>query len=108
MVTISGLISSISMSFSMNMRYRFLISATHCLTWPPVRPRAKATRRPWKSDSPEAGSTLKLTIFSGVEAATSSMSMPPSVEATKLMREVPRSTSSARYSSRSMSLPSSM
>jgi hypothetical protein len=35
-----------------------------------------------------AGSTLKDRIFSGVEAATSSMSMPPSVEQTKEMRLV--------------------
>ncbi len=35
---------------------------------------------------PEAGSTVKVRIFSGVLAATSSMSMPPSVEQTKAMR----------------------
>ena len=38
----------------------------------------------------------KVTIFSGVWAATSSMSMPPSVEATTATREVSRSTSSER------------
>ena len=37
----------------------------------------------------------------------SALIAPPSVEATKLMREVERSTSSARYSSRAMSEPSS-
>ena len=35
-------------------------------------------------------------IFSGVECATSSMSMPPSVEATTATRLVSRSTSSDR------------
>ena len=55
------------------------------------------------ADRPEAGSTEKLTIFSGVSWATSSMSMPPSVEATKEMRLVWRSISRARYSSRAMS-----
>ena len=45
---------------------------------------------------PEAGSTVKFSSFSGVFAATSSMSMPPSVEQTKAMREDFRSISSAR------------
>ena len=35
---------------------------------------------------PEAGSTVRVTIFSGVLAATASMSTPPSVEATKATR----------------------
>ena len=35
---------------------------------------------------PVAGSTVRVTIFSGVSAATSSMSMPPSVEAMKATR----------------------
>ena len=35
---------------------------------------------------PEAGSIVKVSTFSGVFAATSSMSMPPSVEQTKAMR----------------------
>ena len=35
---------------------------------------------------PEAGSTVSVTIFSGVFAATASMSTPPSVEATKATR----------------------
>jgi hypothetical protein len=45
---------------------------------------------------PVAGSIEKLTILSGVLCATSSMSMPPSVEATKATREVERSTSAER------------
>ena len=43
--------------------------------------------------TPVAGSIEKLTIFSGVLWATSSMSMPPSVEATNAILEVARSTS---------------
>ncbi len=43
--------------------------------------------------TPVAGSTEKVTIFSGVSWATCSMSMPPSVETTKAIREVARSTS---------------
>ena len=45
---------------------------------------------------PEAGSTVKVRICSGVFAATSSMSMPPSVEQTKAMRLELRSMRSAR------------
>ena len=40
-------------------------------------------------------------------SATSSISMPPSVDAMTVMREVARSTSSERYSSRLMSQPAS-
>ena len=41
--------------------------------------------------TPVAGSIEKVMIFSGVLCATSSMSMPPSVETTKATREVARS-----------------
>ena len=41
---------------------------------------------------PAAGSTCTVKIFSGVSRATSSMFMPPSVEAMKATREVSRST----------------
>ena len=47
-------------------------------------------------------------IFSGVFAATSSMSMPPSVEAISVTREVARSTSRLTYSSRAILQPCSM
>ncbi len=43
-----------------------------------------------------AGSIWMVWIFSGVEWATSSMSMPPSVETTTATRLVSRSTSSER------------
>ena len=42
------------------------IRSTHCLTCGPSSPRAKATRRPWKPEMPEAGSTVKVRTFSGV------------------------------------------
>ncbi len=44
-------------------------------------PRPKAILRPWKAWKPVAGSIHSLRIFSGFLAATSSISMPPSVEA---------------------------
>ena len=43
-----------------------------------------------------AGSTLTVRIFSGVEAATSSMSMPPSEDPMKVMRLLDRSTNTIR------------
>ncbi len=45
---------------------------------------------------PVAGSIATLRIFSGVRAATSSISMPPSVEAMTVMRLVARSISMPR------------
>ena len=48
-----------------------------------------------------------LKIRSGVFAATSSMSMPPSGLAIRIGRAAPRSRISARYSSRAMPSPSS-
>ena len=50
--------------------------------------------------------TLRVWIFSGVSAATCSMSTPPSLEAMKVIDWVERSTSTDRYSSLSMSVPS--
>jgi hypothetical protein len=44
-------------------------------------------------------------IFSGVFAATSSMSMPPAAEATNAMRPVSRLSSRLRYSSRAIFEP---
>src|SRR5882762_5599415 len=58
--------------------------------------------------SPVPGSMNALWIFSGVLAATSSMSMPPSLEAMSATRCVPRSTTMPTYSSFLMSAPSSM
>ena len=49
--------------------------------------------RAWNGWIPVAGSMAILWIFSGVLAATSSMSMPPSVEAMIVIREVARSIS---------------
>ena len=52
---------------------------------------------------PTAGSMVSLMIFSGVLAATSSISMPPSVLAIITGRDDERSSSTARYSSFLMS-----
>ena len=76
-------------------------------SWPPARPRPKPSLRAWKPETPEAGSMATFRIFSGWLCATSSISMPPSVEAMIMMREVSRSTSRERYSSRLMSQPAS-
>ena len=61
-----------------------------------------------EAEMPVAGSTVKDRIFSGVFAATSSMSMPPSVEPTKAMRlDCGRRAARGRARGRS-SEPSSM
>jgi hypothetical protein len=49
-----------------------------------------------RTGCPVTGSTVMVTIFSGVSCATFSMSMPPSVEATIATREDSRSTSIER------------
>ena len=52
----------------------------------PSRPRPAAIRVAWKSSSPKAGSIVSFRIFSGVSAATSSISVPPSVDAMTMLR----------------------
>ncbi len=51
---------------------------------------------------------ISFKIFSGVSAATSSISVPPSVDAMTMFRELARSSSTDRYSSVAMSMPCSM
>jgi len=69
------------------------IAAAICLT---SRPSPKASSRAWKPCIPVTGSIATRRIFSGCLAATSSISMPPSVEAMTVMREVLRSISMPR------------
>ena len=59
--------------------------------------------RAWNGLNPTAGWIAHLTIFSGVAAATCSMSMPPAAEAMNTTHSFPRdrSTTRLRYSSRS-------
>jgi hypothetical protein len=64
--------------------------------------------RAWKPVSPSTGSTNSFRIFSGVLAATSSMSIPPSEEAITTTCPLPRSTSTPTYSSRAMLIPCSI
>ncbi len=52
--------------------------------------------RAWNGSSPKAGSISSVMIFSGVEAATSSISVPPSVEAITMLCDVERSSSTDR------------
>ena len=60
------------------------------------RPIAVASFRHWKSSSPTPGSTYSVWIASGFDAATSSMSTPPSALATTTTRWESRSTTSDR------------
>ena len=53
------------------------------------------------------GSIAVVRIFSGVSAATFSISTPPSVEAMNTTRWLARSTTAPRYSSRAIWLTSS-
>ena len=57
---------------------------------------------------PVSGSIISVMIFSGVEWATSSMSMPPSLDAISATFCVARSVTRDTYSSFLMSAPSSM
>ena len=59
-------------------------------------PSPKASFRAWNGMRPTAGSTHSFRIFSGVFAATVSISIPPSVEAITTTRETPRSTTMPR------------
>jgi len=96
LVTTSGLISTIAQSSSMKASYiasTNLVKAPTCL---PERPRPKARPRAWKAEMPVAGSTETRRIFSGLCSATSSISIPPSVEAMIATRDVARSTSRER------------
>src|SRR5262249_39647142 len=92
----SGLISSSDMSLGTKAANSCATTPSACLARSPVSPSAWATRRPWCGSTPVAGSTEKVTIFSGVSCATCSMSMPPAVDTTKATREVARSTSAER------------
>ena len=55
-----------------------------------------ARSRAWYSRSPRNGSTATVMIFSGVLAATSSMSTPPSLEAITTTRRLARSSTMPR------------
>src|SRR5437868_508320 len=70
-------------------------------------PMASAISSASSSVRPCAGSMNTLRIFSGVLAATSSMSMPPSADAISTTRCVPRSTTMPAYISFLISAPSS-
>ena len=89
---ISGFTSSREASVSQKHWYRPCSSALACARAACGTPIFFATPRASPSVSPAAGSTNTLWILSGVFAATSSMSMPPSAEAISATRCVPRST----------------
>jgi hypothetical protein len=72
------------------------MKATAFLTCLPSRPSPKASWRPWKGWKPGHRIDRHLDDLLGVFAATSSISMPPSVEAMKVMREVARSITAPR------------
>ena len=95
------------MASSTNASYIAVTKAGNTPTCLPGSPSPKASFRACQPEIPEAGSTATFRIFSGWCSATSSISIPPSVEAMTVMREVSRSTRSERYSSRWMSQPAS-
>ena len=66
-----------------------------CATCLPVEAEPEGELAAWKRLEADAGSIASLRIFSGVLAATSSISMPPSVDAITATRAVPRSTTHA-------------
>ena len=107
-VSMSGLISASDASVSQNALYRPCSTVRACGdAGGRYADLARRARRPRLSFKPVAGSTNTLCIFSGVLAATSSMSMPPSELAITHTVCVPRSTTRPRYSSFLMSAPSS-
>ena len=77
-VTTSGLISASDASVSSNARYRPCSIARPCGMLPSGMPILRATSSASASVRPLSGSMSTRWIFSGVFAATASMSMPPS------------------------------
>ena len=88
----SGLISASEASVSTNALYSPCSTARACATLPSGTPIFRATSSASASVSPRTGSMNTVWIFSGVFAATASMSMPPSELAMSATRCVPRST----------------
>ncbi len=82
-MTISGLISSMSMSFSTKALYRIGNSDLPSSAASPVSSSAALMAATFSAVTPASGLMAMVWIFSGVAWATSSMSMPPSVETTK-------------------------
>ncbi len=70
-------------------------------------PSANASSRAWNSQKPTAGSMVIRMTASGLLAARSSISIPPSREAITMTRSAARSTTMPKYSSRAMATPSS-
>ncbi len=91
-VTTSGLISASDASVSSNARYRPCSIARPAARLASGMPIRRATSSASASVRPFVGSMNTLWIFSGVFAATSSMSMPPSELAIRQTRCVVRST----------------
>ena len=93
----SGLTSSMSMSLDTKAAYSWPSSLAPCFgeVALEVQRFRQRTAMVWE-DARGGGSIWMVMIFSGVWAATSSMSMPPSVEATTATRLVSRSTSRER------------
>ena len=62
----------------------------------PFSPRPKASLRAWKALKPSDGSIGSLRMRSGLFAATSSMSIPPALDAMKTGFSAPLSTTRPR------------
>ncbi|CFN64089.1 Uncharacterised protein [Bordetella pertussis] len=85
------MISASEASVSQYALYSFWNSAAALPTEASGTPMPRASSAASASVRPAAGSTKTFRIFSGLCAATSSMSMPPSLEAMTHTRCVPRS-----------------
>ncbi len=107
-VTTSGLISTRSVSRATAASANASRKATAFENASPSSPRPYAMERAWKPRRPNAGSISSIRILSGVVSATTSISVPPSVDAITMLRLVERSRTIETYSSVAMSMPCSM
>ena len=105
-VTTTGLISARLQSLSRKTLHRAVISASARGACSEVKSSSYTRRRAWHGRSPASGSTAALRIFSGLRAATSSISTPPSAEAINTGMPMARSTTMPRYTSLAISAAS--
>ena len=85
----TGLISNIEESEPIYALYNASTNFVISLKASPDKPKLKAILLAWKPCNPYAGSISSVKILSGVCSATSSISIPPSVEYIIILRPVP-------------------
>ncbi len=108
LVRMNGLISASEASSASLAFASAIIAAAALFATVPGMPIPNASLRAWNGCSPMPGSIASFRIRSGVFAATSSISMPPSADAMNVFLPVARSSTMPRYSSRSMGSVSSI